>query len=178
MSGEVFSAIVAASAGFGVAYVTLRTQISQVKMQLGAAHRSEIIRRQLDALESVWSIFDAASRSGGDGRMLQNTNDSYAISVDNAQTFIRCLENTFNSKHGLYLSQKARRALFSFRDFIRDELIDNATSGLQAISSDQCNSFYEKRKFVRLCLRAEVGSTDLRFSQEELRHYEASDKSH
>lgn len=176
MSNEVLAAMVAALTGFGVAYLTLRTQIRQARMQLGAVHRAEIIRRQLDALEAIWGIFAAASRSGGEGRMLQATGGGQAISVEEARAFIRLLEDTFNARSGLYLSQKARRALFGFRDYIRDELIGNSSNGLLPLSTEQLAAFHEKRRFVRLCLRAEVGSTDLRVAQEELRLYEAGQK--
>lgn len=180
MENEVVAALIGGIAGvvagIGAAWVTMRAQITKVQIQLGAQHRGELVRRQLDACEDIWAIFDAASRSGGAGRMLQGQEGKRFIKVENAQAFIRRLEEAFNSKSGIYLSRNCRSKLFKFRDFLREQLSSAQTDQEEMslpLPEEQFKRFYELRRQARLALRAEVGTEDLRVAREALRQSEA-----
>ncbi|WP_426737405.1 hypothetical protein [Enterobacter cloacae complex sp. 397G4] len=80
MEKEILTALISAGASFVgvgigwiVAYKTVKAQVNQSVKNLAASHRAEIIRRQLDSLETLWGIFDATSRTGGQGRIIQHS---------------------------------------------------------------------------------------------------------
>jgi hypothetical protein len=77
MADEVIAAFIGGTVGFAVAYLTVHFEIRKIKLQLQAGHRGELVRRQLNACEKIWAIFDAASRSGGEGRIIKNQDDRY-----------------------------------------------------------------------------------------------------
>lgn len=185
MSQEVFAAVVggivggvvAIVAAFVTAKVTSRTELRKALVTLQAQHRSELVRRQLDAVEQFWGIFDATCRTGGSERMLQGRKGNQSLSIKEAAGFVRLLEQTFNAKPGLYLSEKTRKALFKFRDFIRDDLIgERGEDDVIPMPEEVLKVFYELRKHARLCLRGELGTVDLRVAQEEMKRYEVDQR--
>lgn len=155
--------------GGGFALRSVKKQNQQAMRALSASHRAELIRRQLNALETIWSIFEATSRTGGENRIIQWAGDDCFVSVFNAKQFIEKLEATFNSKSGLYLSEKCRRQLFLFRDDIKRIITQlEHQDGLIPFRSYCLTAFYKKRKRLRLVIRDEIGSRNLKVAQEEL----------
>lgn len=163
------SSFVGAGIGWIVAYKTVKKQVNQSVKNLAASHRAEIIRRQLDALETLWGIFDATSRTGGQGRIIQHKEGNVYLSVLNTKKFIALIEKTFNGKSGLYFSETCRRKLFDFRSYLLS-FTNAAPAGIPLInlSSHQFDEFYNKRKELRLQIRKEMGSLDLKMAEEEL----------
>jgi len=163
------SALVVAIIGFIVTYITINKQVSQSVKALSASHRAEIIRRQLDAVESIWGIFDATSRTGGKGRIIQLKQGGVYISLANTKAFINLIEKTFNGKSGLYISKSCRRKLFDFRDYLIS-LTKNTPAGvpLSLLSPQQFDEFYARRMELRLKIREEIGALDLNMTKEEL----------
>lgn len=174
MTDEVLSAVIGGAVGFAAAYLTVQFEIRKIKLQLQAAHRGELVRRQLNACEKIWAIFGAASRSGGEGRMIKNQDGQRFVQAEEARHFVRRLEDAFNSENGIYLSRRCRERLFEFRDFIRDAFCQEDRSHLLLpLSEQQFATFYELRRRARLALRAEVGTEDLQVASEELSRYES-----
>ncbi|WP_339275147.1 hypothetical protein [Enterobacter asburiae] len=163
------SSFVGAGIGWIVAYKTVKKQVNQSVKNLAASHRAEIIRRQLDSLETLWGIFDATSRTGGQGRIIQHRKGNIYLSILNTKKFINLIEKTFNGKSGLYVSETCRRKLFNFRDYLLS-FTNTQASGMPLISlsSYQFDEFYNKRKDLRLQIRKEMGSLDLKMAEEEL----------
>jgi len=168
---KIIAAIIGGLSGLAVAYLSYKSGRYVSKLNLSAKHRSEIVKRQLDAFESLWSIFDAACSSGGEGRMIKHVQNKKYISVSECEKFVRELEERFNGKSGYYISVKCRNALFKFRDHIRENFILNSGKEDLVVFSNE-KEFFDKRTFARLSLRAEVGTTDLKVTQEELKKYE------
>ncbi|MCU5772456.1 hypothetical protein N5923_19870 [Erwiniaceae bacterium BAC15a-03b] len=180
MEKEITSALITALAAFlgtgiasYVAFLSVKKQTKQAMKTLSASHRAEIIRRQLNALETIWSIFDATSRSGGNGRIIQKDGDKIFLSISNTRQFIDLLEKTFNSKSGLYLSERCRRNLFDFRSYLTTIINKNVeNNGLVDFNEKKLKDFYDKRRYLRLIIRKEVGSLDLKLTSEEISRYE------
>ncbi|EKQ6495950.1 TPA: hypothetical protein OL910_001259 [Klebsiella pneumoniae] len=176
MEKEILTAFISAGASFVgagigwiVAYKTVKAQVNQSVKNLAASHRAEIIRRQLDSLETLWGIFDATSRTGGQGRIIQHREGNIYLSIPNTKKFINLIEKTFNGKSGLYFSEICRRKLFDFRNYLLS-FINTTPYGVPLItlSSHQFDEFYNKRKKLRHQIRTEMGSLDLRMAKEEL----------
>ena len=175
MAPEIISAIIGGIAGLMSAYIKQLWDFHKTNMELSAQHRAEIVKRQLDAFEAIWSIFDAASSTGGDGRMIQEIDGQHTLSIEECKKFIRKLEETFNGKSGLYISKKCREHLFAFRDHIKKECLAPAGQAAHIqITNSGILKFHELRRNARLCLRGEIGTTDLKVAKEEFGRHKNS----
>lgn len=176
MEKEIISAIISgitAFIGAGLAsfcsFYVIRKQNEQAQRGLAALHRSELIKRQLDAAEEIWSIFDATSRSGGENRIIQIAKGKRFVSIKNTKSFIDKLEKTFNDKPGIYISENCRRSLFSFRDYLKENYLKSEEiSDHIILSEEEFEDFYQKRKSLRLLIREETGTTNLDLAKQEL----------
>lgn len=99
MEKEILTALISAGASFVgagigwiVAYKTVKAQVNQSVKNLAASHRAEIIRRQLDSLETLWGIFDATSRTGGQGRIIQHREGNVYLSIPNTKSLLTSLK--------------------------------------------------------------------------------------
>ena len=164
--------VIAALVGFFSAVITSLIAgwigYRKLKSKFLAQHRAELIKRQISACESLWSVLEPLSFSDGPDRVIKDSLTNPRVTIPNAKQLSRELMRVFYSPAGLYYSRSLRDALFGLRDFIRDEFIakaENEKDELE-ISKTKRDKFRRVINNLRVALRNEIGTKDLNVTQE------------
>lgn len=149
------SAIMTSLIGYWVAY-------KKIQKELHTTHKSDLIKKQMEACERLWASLEFASFSPGDDRIIQESESGVSVNIDLSRQFISNLVSVFHSSVGIYLSRNVRKELFGLRDFVASEFIDAGGSKDEIqISKTKAEKFRNKVTKLRIAIREEIGVEDL-----------------
>jgi len=132
-------------------------------------YKSELAIRQINATEEIWSLFTVTSLSNiGNNIVNYKSENHYYFIKDNAIEFVENFNKTFSTKAGLYIDKDTREALYNFRNYIKEQMIEeyNKTSD-RKLNEQQVKEYKRLRTDARLKLRNQVGSFDLTIGHDE-----------
>ena len=157
---------IAALAGFITAIVAsiIASWVSfrSIRTEYKTKYHSELIGRQIQSCENLWSALGAASRTIGDQRLIVVNKKDATISVECAKKIYNDLSSVFNSSSGLYFSKNLRQSLFELRDFLGQEiLLKVKKEAFLQWSKTKANDLDGYIQNLRNAIRHEVGVEDL-----------------
>ena len=98
------SALITFSIGVWAAY-------KRLKKELHLAHRSELIKKQMEACERLWQALEMELFSPGNNRMLTANESRTVVDIEKAKEFINNIISVFHAPVGIYLSRNVRKSL-------------------------------------------------------------------
>lgn len=128
-AGEITSLVVAVLGFFGIAlgaYLAYRFALRQSRIQHNKAIRTDLLRREIDALESVWALLVYLSDKKSAKAIIHWQRDSkagttqYFYHFANLEYFmLHGLSEVFYQKHaGLFISKEVRDLLYAYRSVV------------------------------------------------------------
>lgn len=160
MNEVLLTAIVGSLSGFFASFISVYFAYKSIKSDYRGKFELEIISKQINACETLWSILSVASKSEGEDRILTHKNDQITLDAQGAKKLYDALNQIFNSPMGLYFSRALRKSLFELRDFIYSEFLQKATKE-NHISNTKAAKFDGYIQNLRVAIRREIGVVDL-----------------
>lgn len=136
----------------------------------GDAYKSELAKRQLDASEEMWALFQPTSLCGHGDNIIFKTSNNYHFDISRAEAFVSEFNKTFSGSNaaGLFMSEETRASLHIFRDFVISDFIKAyQKTNHRGLNKAQVKKFKELRQKARLSLRTEIGGVNITIANDE-----------
>ena len=133
------------------------------------AYKTELATRQLDAAQSMWSLFDVTSLNDDENAIVKGILEGKPnFDIEMANKFVKDFNNKYAASAGLYISRPTRIALHNFRNYIIDDMIkEYYKTQNRAMDTHAIEKFKSIRKEARLALRNEIGSENITLAKDE-----------
>jgi hypothetical protein len=162
----IIGAITAIFTSLIASWISFRT----LKAEFIGKRQLDLIGKQTAACEALWSVLEPGSRSLGKVRVISHKNNKHYVNIAVAEIFYSELIRIFNSPSGLYYSRELRDSLFKLTNFMRDNFLSNSQSEESelAISNNLVKSFQGRLEGLRIAIREEIGTIDLKLTKKSL----------
>lgn len=153
------SALISSTIGSWISYRLLKSEYRN-------KFRLELITKQIDACEKLWSSLALASKSRGANHVLQHRNKNIFLNIQAAMILHENLVDALNLSSGLYFSRVLRSSIFELKDYIEMEISDAVTENEVSISKTKANKLDGYVQNVRMAIRKELNLENLQVTKE------------
>lgn len=165
MSESFIAALVGALTALITSTIAGWVSFSSIRTEFKSKYHSELITRQIQSCENLWSVLAIASRTMGEKRLIVKNENSATISVEQARKLYDDLTSVFTSPSGLYFSRNLRLSLFDLRDFLSEEILleakEEASFQWSKTKANELDGYIQN---LRNAIRHEVGAEDLKLA--------------
>ena len=142
----------------------------QLRQETAQENRRIYLEKHIEACTAFWALLAPTSKYLGENRIIKQDKESLYLDIKVTRQFCQDVTNFFFSKHGIFMSQEFRDALFGTRDYL-DTVMEEAkeeSPDIVRLSKTKAGKIEDSFRWLRETTRNEIVVKNLRFEKQEV----------